>query len=88
MQTILPQYIVSPDLTDTTDMATLLYSSVSTDPTTGLYSATAEYTTGDTVYYLDEAGPHKGCYVEYEALQDMTGSDVGKDPYSEIAYWV
>jgi len=94
MKTIVPQYIISSDASDHTGYSKLLYSSVGSDPTTGLWSATSEYTTGDTVYYLAKTGVHNGCYVQYEALQDMidnTGTggtdDRGQDPETEFAYW-
>jgi len=96
MDVIVPQYIVTPDsvLSGTSGYGDLLQSNIGADPSTDIYSATAEYTTGDTVYFVSTVGPTKGCWVSYTALQDMldnTGSggedDRGKDPETETAYW-
>lgn len=94
MNVILPQYIAPKNYVPTDDdrsvYAQLLSSSVGTDPVSGVWSGTAEYTTGQTAYYLDQEGPCVGCWCKYEALQDMTTalSTLNKNPYSEKAYWV
>jgi len=94
MKTILPQYIISEDASDTDGFATLIYSSVGSDPTSGIWSATSAYDEGDTVYYLDTSGVTNGCYVQYVALQDMhdnTGTggtdDRGQNPETSPLYW-
>lgn len=98
MDVIFPQYGVSKQYTNQEDdksvYAQLLSSSVDTDPVTSIWSPTAEYTTGQIVYFLDTSGPCNGCWCQYKALQDMrdnTGTggtdDRGKTPIDYTTYW-
>ena len=84
MDVILPQYIVSKSAINQSGSSVLLSSSAGTDPTSSIWASGTAYTTGAKVYYLDTEGVCKGCWCEYQALQNSTG----KNPYSEPAYWL
>lgn len=69
--------------------AILKTSNVDAEPSTNIWSASAEYAVGDKVYFLDIDGNCKGCWVQYEALQAMTTDETkGKRPIDESEYWV
>lgn len=70
--------------------AILKASNVDSEPSTSLWSASAEYAVGNKVYFLDIDGSCKGCWVQYEALQAMTTAlgTKGKRPIDEPEYWV
>ena len=93
MEVIIPQYVVSDAATtaNKVNKAVLLQMDFNTttepDPTP-IWSAMTEYSTeSDPVYYLETEGPSEGCFVKYSAIQDMLGTDVGKNPYTSIGYW-
>lgn len=92
MNVIVPQYVVSTNSTTAikNTSAVLLYSNIDAEPTSTAWSATAEYTTGNTCHYLETTGELKGVWCEYIALQDMTTalSTKNKVPPSEPLFWL